>query len=234
MNVVKNDLFDYGLSIYQDQDAFKFSLDSILLAEFVERRNEMIYLVDFCSGNGAVPLILSTRIRAKMVGFEIQKSPFELAYNSVKLNNLEKQIKIINDNLDNVLEYILPETVDVVTCNPPYFKYTKESNINGNSEKAMARHEISTNLENIIISAKYILKNKGSLYLVHRPERLVEILDLLKKYKFAAKKLQFVYSSYKKDALMILIKATKNGNEGLKVNPPLNVLEHKTYKNIFE
>ena len=234
MNVVKNDLFDYGLSIYQDQDAFKFSLDSILLAEFVERRNEMVSLVDFCSGNGAVPLILSTRIRAKMVGFEIQKRPFELAYNSVKVNGLEKQIKIINDNLDNVLEYILPETVDIVTCNPPYFKYTKESNINENTEKAMARHEISTNLENIIISAKYILKNKGTLYLVHRPERLVEILDLLKKYKFAAKRLQFVYSSYKKDALMILIKATKNGNEGLKVNPPLNVLEHKTYKNIFE
>ena len=234
MKVVKNDLFDYGLEIYQDQDAFKFSLDSILLAEFVETKKEINTIVDFCSGNGAVPLILSTRTDAKIKGFEIQKNPYKLAYNSIKLNGLDEQIKMINDNLSNALEYVLPETVDVVTCNPPYFKYKKDSNINELEEKAIARHEIETNLDSIVMSARYILKNKGSLYIVHRPERLAEIFSILDHYKFAIKKLQFIYSNNNKSALMVLIKATKNGLDGLIVNPPINVLNYKTYKGIFE
>lgn len=234
MNVVKNDLFDYGLKIYQDSDAFKFSLDSILLAEFVEKKSGINTIVDFCSGNGAIPLILSTRLDAKIYGFEIQKVPSELAYNSVTMNKLSRRIKIINDNLNNSLEYLLPESVDVVTCNPPFFKYDKSSNINESMEKAIARHEIETNLDEIIMSSSYILKNKGVLYMVHRPERLVEIFNTLQKYKFTPKKLQFIYTSYKKNALMVLIKATKNGFNGLKINPPINVLEYNTYKGIFE
>jgi tRNA1(Val) A37 N6-methylase TrmN6 len=100
-------------------------------------------------------------------------------------------------------------------------------------EKAVARHEIETNLDNIFRSAKYILKNKGTLYMVHRPERLSEIINKMSEYKFAVKRLQFVYSDYNKSAIMVLIKATKNGLEGIKVNPPINVMKHKTYKNIF-
>ena len=234
MVVVKNDLFDYDLEIFQDQDAFKFSLDSILLAEFVNTKKEINTIVDFCTGNGAVPLILSTKTNANIIGFEIQKNPYKLAYNSIKLNELDNQIKIIHDNLSNSLEYILPETVDVVTCNPPYFKYKKDSHINLIEEKAIARHEIETNLDSIIMSAKYILRNKGTFYMVHRPERLAEIFSTLEHYKFAVKKLQFIYSNDNKNALMVLIKATKNGLDGLVVNPPVNILNYKTYKGIFE
>ena len=234
MKVVKNDLFDYGLSIFQDQDVFKFSLDSILLAEFVELKNDNLSIVDFCSGNGAIPLILSTKTSSKIVGFEVQERAFELAYGSIKLNKLSRQIKMVNANLNESFEYVLPESVDIVTCNPPYFKVNPQSNINETKEKAIARHEIETNLEEIVMSSRYILKNKGALYMVHRPERLIEIIDILKKYKFAVKKLQFVYSSYKKNALMVLIKATKNGLDGLKINPPINVLDYKSYKNIFD
>lgn len=234
MKIVKNDLFDYGLEIYQDQDAFKFSLDSILLAEFVDTKKEINSIVDFCSGNGAVPLILSTKTKASITGFEIQKNPYKLAYNSIKLNNLDNQIKIVHDNLGNSLEYILPETVDVVTCNPPYFKYKKDSNINEVEEKAIARHEIETNLDSIIMSAKYVLKNKGIFYMVHRPERLAEIFSTLEHYKFAVKRLQFIYTNKTKNALMVLIKATKNGSDGLIVNKPVNVMNYKTYKGIFE
>lgn len=233
MKVVKNDLYDYGLSIYQDPDAFKFSLDSILLAEFVEQRNGNRLIVDFCTGNGAVPLILSTKTTSKIIGFEVQKGPFELAYNSVKQNNLDNQIKIINANLNEALEYVLPESADVVTCNPPYFKYNNNLNVNMSEEKAIARHEIATNLDEIIMSAKYILKNKGCLYIVHRPERLMEMLKLLENYKFAVKKIQFIYSDFKKNAIMVLIKATKNGSDGLIINPPLNIMYYKSYKNIF-
>lgn len=237
MTSVLNDLFDYdGLKIYQYDDKFKFSLDSILLAEFVEIKPNTRTIVDFCTGNAPVPLILSTKTDARIYGFELQEKIYKLAKMSVKENKLESRINIINANLKDSLEYILPESVDAVTCNPPYFKYDKnKSLINENYEKAIARHEIEMNLEDLMISAKYILKNKAPLYIVHRCDRLEEILDCLSKFNFKVKKLQFIYASYKKEAIMVLIKATKNGKMGsLKVMPPVDVLQHKSYKGIFE
>ena len=237
MLTVKNDLFDYeGLKIYQYSDKFNFSLDSILLAEFVELKSFMKVIVDFCTGNAPVPLILSTKTQAQIYGFELQEDIYNLAKLSVMENNLSSQIKIINANLKDVFEYILPESVDVVTCNPPYFKYNKNSSlINLDEGKALARHEIAMTLEDLLISAKYILKNKGVLYIVHRCERLEELINLLSLYNFSVKKLQFIYSSYDKEAIMVLIKATKNGKMGsLKVLPPIDILKYKSYQGIFE
>lgn len=237
MTSVKNDLFDYdNLKIYQYEDKFKFSLDSILLAEFVELKETTKTIVDFCTGNAPVPLILSTKTKAKLYGFELQQNIYKLAKLSVVENNLESQIDIVNANLTEVLNYILPESVDAVTCNPPYFKYDKDKSlINEDEEKAIARHEIAMNLDDLMTSAKYILKNKAPLYIVHRCDRLEEILECLDKYGFKVKKLQFIYAGYKKEAIMVLIKATKNGNSGsLKVMPPIDVLQYKSYKGIFE
>lgn len=237
MEIVLNDLYDYdGLKIYQYDDKFKFSLDSILLAEFVELKNNTRTIVDFCTGNAPVPLILSTKTDARIYGFELQEKIYKLAKMSVRENKLESRINIINANLTESLEYILPESVDAVTCNPPYFKYTKNSSlVNEDEEKAIARHEIAMNLEDLVTSAKYILKNKAPLYIVHRCDRLEEILDCLNRYNFKVKKLQFIYASYNKEAIMVLIKATKNGKTGsLKVMPPIDVLQHKSYKRIFE
>ena len=118
--------------------------------------------------------------------------------------------------------------------NPPYFKLNKGSYVNTEESLAIARHEIKTNIEEIVMTAKYILKNKAPLYLVHRPERLMELINILTKYKFSVKKLQFVYAGYQKSAIMVLIKATKNGSDGLIINPPVNVLEHRSYKRIFD
>ncbi len=232
-----NDLFDYdGLKIYQYEDSFKFSLDSILLAEFVETKKKVDIIVDFCTGNAPVPFILSTKFDSLIYGFEIQNSIYNLAKLSVSINNKNKQIKIINSNIKNIFEYILPESVDVVTCNPPYFKYNKDSSlINENVNKAIARHEIEKNLEDIMVSDKYILKNKGDLYLVHRCDRLEEIVVLLNKYSFSIKKLQFIYTGFNKDAILVLIKAVKNGKIGsLKVCKPINIIDYKSYKGIFE
>lgn len=237
MASVLNDLFDYdGLKIYQYEDKFKFSLDSILLAEFVELKPTTRTIVDFCTGNAPVPLILSTKTNSRIYGFELQESIYKLARMSVRENNLESQINIINANLTESLEFILPESVDAVTCNPPYFKYDKNSSlINQDEEKAIARHEIAMNLEDLMTAAKYILKNKAPLYIVHRCDRLEEILDCLAKYNFKVKKLQFVYAGYQKGAIMVLIKATKNGKMGsLKVMPPVDILKHRSYKGIFE
>ena len=233
MEVEKNDLYDYGMKIYQAKNLFKFSIDSILLAEFVDIRWNSKLIVDFCTGNAAVPLILSTKYKSQIIGFEIQKQVSTLAYNSVLLNNLEKQIKIINDNLSTALEYILPETVDAITCNPPYFKINEGSYLNEDEGKRIARHEVATNLEQIVMTAKYLLKNRAPLYLVHRPDRLIEIINILNKYKFSIKKIQLVYSSFDKPAVMVLIKATKNGADGVIINPPLNISNRSTYKNIF-
>ena len=236
MASVLNDLYDYGLSIYQYDDKFKFSLDSILLAEFVELKSSVRTIVDFCTGNAPVPLILSTKTNARIYGFELQERIYKLAKMSVIENRLESRIDIVNANIKDVLEYILPESVDAVTCNPPYFKYDKDSSlVNEDQEKAIARHEIEMNIDDMLTSAKYILKNKAPLYIVHRCDRLEELLSSLNKFNFKVKKLQFVYAGYNKEAIMVLIKATKNGNSGsLKIMPPVDVLSHKTYKGIFE
>ena len=236
MSIVLNDLYDYdGMKIYQNNESFKFSLDSILLAEFVDLKKDSIKIVDFCTGNAPVPLILSTKSNASILGFEIQKSIYTLAIDSVKENKLESRINIINDNFNNIRDYIDAESIDVVTCNPPYFKYEKNSIINEDDNLAIARHEITMNLEDIMINAKYVLKNKASLYIVHRPDRLEEIINSLSKYNFAIKKLQFIYSDINKKAIMVLIKATKNGKQGsLKIMPPVCIKDCKTYKGIFE
>ncbi len=233
MKKVLNDLYDYGLKIYQDEDNFKFSLDSILLAEFVECIDRYT-IVDFCTGNAPVPLILSTKTKAKLYGIEIQKEIYDLAIQSIKENNLESRIEIINDNIRNVSKYIKDESVDIVTCNPPYFKYNSDSLVNLTREKAIARHEIEMDLEDIMKSAKYVLKNKGILYLVHRCDRLEEIIVMMNKYNFSIKKLQFIYTKDSKNSIMVLIKAIKNGNTGsLNVLPSINILDYKSYKNIF-
>ena len=127
MAIVKNDLYDYGLYIYQEEKNFKFSLDSILLAEFVNVDDRIKSVVDFCSGNAAVPLILSTKLKAKYIGIEIQKNVYDLACKSIEENSLEDNIEIINDSIKNVSKYIKDESVDVVTCNPPYFKFREDS-----------------------------------------------------------------------------------------------------------
>lgn len=231
---VKNDLFDYGLKIYQDPDFFKFSLDSILLAEYVDIKSDKQVIVDFCTGNAPVPLILSTKCNCKIYGIEVQNKVFNLARMSVATNKLENQITVINDNLKNVFEYLLPESVDIVTCNPPYFKYDGKSLINDSMEKAIARHEIETNFEEIVVAANYLLKNKAAFYLIHRPERLEEIISILNRYKFRVKKMSFIYTNYEKNAMMVVLKATKNGSQSMRVGKPINVIGCKTYKNIFK
>ena len=234
-NIVKNDLYDYGLYIFQNSENFKFSLDSILLAEFVENKKGVNTIVDFCTGNAPVPLILSTRLKAsKIYGFEIQDDIAKLASSSVVINKLEDKIKIVNANLKDALEYVLPESVDVVTCNPPYFKVNKESLVNEDHAKSIARHEIATNLNEIVMTASYILKNKGILYMVHRPERLEELMIILNKYHFKTKSLCYVYAGFKKKSIMVLVKAVKGGQTGLIVWPPLDVLKYKSYKGLFE
>ena len=214
-----NDLYDYGYKIVQNSDYFKFSLDSMLLANFVGINMADSKLLDFCTGNCPVPIILSNSIK-NIVSFEVQKEIYELGDESLKLNNINN-VRLINDDIKNIGNYYEEGYFDIITCNPPYFKVIDSSRINDNSVKAIARHEILIKLEDIISLAYKYLRDKGKLYMVYRPDRLMEILKLFDKYKFGVKKLQCCYNNSDSLSSMILIEAMKNGQDDLKILAPL-------------
>lgn len=214
-----NDLYDYGYKIVQKSDYFKFSLDSMLLANFVNINMSDSKLLDFCTGNCPIPIILSNSIK-NIVAFEVQKEIYELGDESLKLNNINN-VKLINDDIKNIGNYYKEGYFDIITCNPPYFKVIDSSRINDNNVKAIARHEILIKLEDIVYLAYKFLRDKGKLYIVYRPDRLMELLKLFDKYKFGVKKLQCCYNNSESLSSMILIEAMKNGQDDLKILAPL-------------
>lgn len=214
-----NDLYDYGYKIVQKSDYFKFSLDSMLLANFVNINMSDSKLLDFCTGNCPIPIILSNSIK-NIVAFEVQKEIYELGDESLKLNNINN-VKLINDDIKNIGNYYKEGYFDIITCNPPYFKVIDSSRINDNNVKAIARHEILIKLEDIVYLAYKFLRDKGKLYIVYRPDRLMELLKLFDKYKFGVKKLQCCYNNSDSLSSMILIEAMKNGQDDLKILAPL-------------
>lgn len=228
-----NDLVYYkDLKIVQNKDYFNFSLDSVLLPNFVLLTSKTKNILDMCTGNAPIPLILSTKTNASIYGVEIQKEVYDLAQETIKINNLENQIQIINDNIKNLKNRFKTETFDIITCNPPYFKKKEDSIINENKIKSIARHEIEMQLEDIMIVSKAILKNEGSLVLVHRTERLIEIIELMKKHNIEPKRIRLIYPKTNSESNLVLIDGRKNGKEGLKILPPLYIHnEDNSYTN---
>lgn len=221
---VLNDLVGYkDLKIYQNSDWFSFSLDSVLLPNFVSINKSINTIMDLCCGNAPISLILSTKTKAKIIGVELQKDIYDLALKTVKYNNLEKQIELENIDVKDLKEKYSGGSIDIITCNPPYFKYNDNSNINEDIHKVIARHEKEITLEEIVDTAHYLLKTNGVLALVHRTDRLIEIINVFNKYGLEVKKLRFIYPKYNSESNMILIEGRKNGNTGLKVLPPLYV-----------
>lgn len=229
---VVNDLLNYdNIKIVQNSDWFSFSLDSVLLANFVHVNNKM-RIMDFCCGNAPIPLILSTKTNSKITGVEIQKEVFSLAIKSVRLNSKEKQIEIINEDVKNLHNIYETDSFDLITCNPPYFKYKNSSNINNNNTKALARHELSLALEDVFKTAKKILKNNGKLVIVHRTERLIDIICLMRKYNLEPKRIRFIQPFSNSNSNLVLIEASKNGNAGLKIES--NLIVHDENNNYTE
>lgn len=219
---VKNRLLNFGDNvIFQDDEAFLFSLDSVILANFVSIRLTDKNIVDLCSGNAPIPMLLSFRTKANILGVELQKDIYDLGYESIISNKMDKQISFVNYDIKNLVDEKYEGKYDVVTCNPPYFKYKEGSLINQNKNKMIARHEVCTNLEEVIKISSYILKTNGTMALVHRPERLMEILFLMRKYNIEPKKMRFVYPKEDRDANMVLIEGSKNGKIGLRMLAPL-------------
>lgn len=216
------DLLQKNMKIIQRADHFSFSIDSLLVSEFATITRTTKNIVDLGTGNGVIPLFLSKKTKAHITGIEIQKISSELAKRNIELNNLADQISIINDDMKNWRNYFKKGSVDLVVTNPPFFKFFGEENqLNDLDQLSLARHEISINLDSLIETASNLLKDKGYFTMVHRVDRLIDIIETMKKYSLEPKKIQFCYTKIEKEGKILLIEGVKNGNPNLRVLPPL-------------
>ena len=160
---LKNRLLNFGDNIiYQNDDYFAFSLDSVLLANFVTIKLSDKKIIDFCTGNAPIPMLMSFRTKARIFGVELQKEIFSMGVQSVVENKMDEQIELINLDVKNIDSKFDAESMDIVTCNPPYFKYQENSLVNDNNVKTIARHEVRLKLEDVIKASRYVLKNGGT------------------------------------------------------------------------
>mgnify|MGYP004559375167 FL=1 len=219
---VINDLIGYkNKKVVQNTDWFSFSLDSVLLPRFVTINKGTKNILDIGTGTAPIPLILSTRTNSKIFGIEIQKDVYELALETVNINNLKEQITLINDDVKNIAHYFKSGFFDVIVSNPPYFKVEEKGLKNNDIHKAIARHEIYLNSEDIIKIASIYLNNGGIFAMVHRADRLIELIELFRKYKIEPKRIQLIYPKDNTNANIVLIEGRKNGNPGLKILPSI-------------
>lgn len=220
-----DDLEYKGLKIIQNPEWFCFGMDSVLLSEFATDMKKDATIVDLGTGTGIISILLSKKVNPKKIyGLEIQQDVADMAKRTVQLNELEEKIEIIQGNVKEISKTFKQNSVDVVVTNPPYKK--EETGIQNNSyQKLISRHEVEANLEDFICATSYVLKAMGAFYMVHRPERLCDIIDLLRKYKIEPKRLQMVCSKQGKAPNLILIKGVKGAKPFLKIEKPLIIYE---------
>lgn len=218
------DLQCNGLRIIQNKKWFCFGMDAVLLTNYCDIKNNS-KIVDLGTGTGIIPILLSgKRNYSKAYAIEIQEEVAEMAKRSVALNNLQNKIDILNIDLKGSLNYLEPASFDAVISNPPY-KLSNSGIINPTDKKAISRHEIKCSLEDVISTAASLLKQYGRFYMVHRPDRLADIMCLLRKYRLEPKQIRFVHPRAAEKPNMVLIRASKNGNPELKFDPPLYIYD---------
>jgi tRNA1Val (adenine37-N6)-methyltransferase len=220
-----DDLQYKDLKIIQETDGFCFGIDSILLSDFAKNIKKNSKVADLGTGTGIIGLLLCKKTNlAEMTGIEIQEDVANMAERSIKLNNLEEKFRIINSNINEIFSKKLLEknVFDVVVMNPPY-KEVGTGEINESEKKLISRHEIKANLSDFIKTASGLLEDKGELYIVHKPERMPDIIQKLRENKIEPKELRVVYSNKNSEASLILIKAVKGGKKFLKIDRPLYI-----------
>ena len=220
-----DDLEFQGLKIIQNKDGFCFGIDSVLLSDFAKNIKKDSRVLDLGTGTGIIPILLCGKTNLKkIIGIEIQEEVAKMTKKSIRLNNLEDKFEIINESILNLNNIYEKQPFDVIVTNPPYKK--KETGvINENQKNLISRHEITANLEDFIKISKDLLKDKGEFYMVHRPERLVDILSIMRKYKIEPKILKMVYSDKNKEPKLVLIKGVKNAKSFLKVEKNLYIYD---------
>lgn len=220
-----DDLLCNNLKIIQSDEVFAFSLDAVLLAHFcsLPPRGKVI---DLCTGNGVIPLLLSTRTKACIDGVEIQPRLAGMAERSIALNRLQEQIVIRNADIRTVHEQLGYEQYDLVTVNPPYLPvHTGDRNVNDHF--AAARHEIYCTLDDVAAACSRMARFGGKVAMVHRPARLVDILASFRKYKLEPKRIRFVHPKAGEEANMVLVEAIRGGKPDVRLLPPLIVYNEK-------
>jgi len=217
-----DDLHRNNYQIIQNTKKFCFGMDGVLLSGFA-KVNPGETVLDLGTGTGIIPILLEAKTEGKhFTGLEIQAESADMAKRSVAINKLQDKIDIVIGDIKEASSIFGQASFDVVTSNPPYMNYS-HGIINPSEAKAIARHEILCSLEDVIREAGRICKSNGRFYLVHRPFRLVEIINILSAYKLEAKRMKFVHPYVDKEPNMVLIECMKGAKSRLKVEPPLIV-----------
>lgn len=211
-----DDLELNGLKLKQNTKGFCFGNDAVYLANYAKcEENETI--IDLCTGNGVIPILLSAKIPAKKIyGIEIQEEVAKLAQENVELNKLKEKIEIINEDLNNIVDIFGKSQIDVITCNPPY-RTRGCGMVNENDTKAIARHEIKCTLEEVIAISSKLLRPLGKFYMIHRPDRICDIMTLMRQYKIEPKTIQFIQPSIDKKPEFLLIEGLRGGKKHVTV-----------------
>ena len=221
---------DESIQIIQSPTAFSFSLDAVLLANFASIPIKRGNILDLCSGNGAIPLLLSRKTNATIAGVELQERIISMAKRSVELNDLSNQIHMIQGDIRNLKGELSHSSFDVVTCNPPYFNTPSNTEHNQNEYLTIARHEVYCTLEDAVKACKLHVKPGGKVAMVHRPGRLVDILTTFRSFKLEPKRLRLVYPKKGKEANVLLVEGIRDGKADLHILPPLYIYnEDGTY-----
>lgn len=211
-----DDLGIAGLKLIQDTDMFCFGIDAVMLANFVHT-DKNARVVDLCTGNGIIPVLLSAKIpHDEIIGVEIQKDVAKLAMENISLNKLEGKLRIINDDLKNMPDVLGKSKFDIVTCNPPY--RTKGCGvINEADTKAIARHEILCSLDDVIYVASMLLEPLGKFFMIHRPDRLCDILCCMRNHKIEPKIVQFIQPDRETKPTHVLIEGVYGGKMHMRI-----------------
>ena len=230
-----DDLQRNGYRIIQDPDQFCFGMDAVLLSGFASAPDGGRVL-DLGTGTGIIPILMAAKTGAKeLVGLEIQPESAEMANRSVILNDLEEKVKIVEGDIKEAGELFEAASFDVVTSNPPYM-IGGHGLQNPDGPKAIARHEVLCDLEDVVKAAARCLKPGGKFYMVHRPFRLAEIMVVMNRYKLEPKRMRLVYPFIDKEPSMVLIEGARGGKSRITVEPPLIIYEsqHKYTKEIYD
>lgn len=224
-----------GCFIIQDPEKFCFGMDAVLLSGFAKiKKNENV--LDMGTGTGIIPILLKSKTAGRhFTGLEIQEECAEMAERSVRYNHMEEDVSIVQGDIKEAAGIFGAASFHVVTCNPPYM-IGQHGLTNPHMPKAIARHEVLCTLGDVVSQASKLLTDRGRFYMVHRPFRLVEIMNVLTKYHLEPKRMQLVYPYIDREPNMVLIEALKGGNSRITVDPPLIVYEKPGVytKNILE
>ncbi len=218
-----DDLEYKNLKIIQNKEWFRFGIDSVLLSDFAKEIKKGSKVLDLGTGTGIISILLCGKTELeKIIGIEIQEEVYKMANKSILLNNLENRFEVINEDIKNLRNIFPANSIDAIVTNPPYKKENtglKSKNI----VEQISKHEILCKLEDIIKQSSFLLNNNASFYMVHRPDRIADIIELLRKYKLEPKRIRFIYPKISKEPNLVLIKATKGAKSFLKIEKPLIV-----------